>query len=95
MEKARRACEAIFLDEGLPQIIVEITSSNSNIYSEWNNPFWRALVHGKRACQVREGAVGNVITTSVVDNTRWPPTSFFSLVSHRQAHWIAHPNKVS
>jgi len=33
MEKARRACEAIFLDEGLPQIIVEITSSNSNIYN--------------------------------------------------------------
>jgi hypothetical protein len=33
MEKARRACEAIFLDEGLPQIIVEITSSNFNIYT--------------------------------------------------------------
>jgi hypothetical protein len=33
MEKARRACEAIFLDEELPQIIVGITSSNSNIYT--------------------------------------------------------------
>jgi hypothetical protein len=33
MEKARRACEGIFLDEGLPQIIVEITSSNFNIYT--------------------------------------------------------------
>ena len=33
MEKARRACEAIFLDEGLPQIIVEITSSNFTIYT--------------------------------------------------------------
>jgi hypothetical protein len=33
MEKARRACEALFLDEGLPQIIVEITSSNFNIYT--------------------------------------------------------------
>ena len=39
MEKARRACEAIFLDEGLPQIIVEITSSNSNIYTDTMEDF--------------------------------------------------------
>jgi len=45
---------------------------------ERNNPFWRALGHGNRACQVREGAVGNVITTHDVDHTRWPPTSFYS-----------------
>jgi hypothetical protein len=38
MEKARRACEAIFLDEGLPQIIVEITSSNFNIYTIGGQP---------------------------------------------------------
>ncbi len=51
-----------------------------------NGPFWRALVHGKRACQVREEAVGNVITTRDVDNTRWPPTSSFSSGKHREAH---------
>src|SRR5438128_190949 len=36
---------------------------------KWNKAFWRALVHGKRACQVRGKAVGNVPSKG----TRWPP----------------------
>ncbi len=48
MEKARRACEAIFLDEGLPQIIVAHYLIEFQYLHHWRGPTlftWQAFTN--------------------------------------------------